>query len=89
MKSWILDGFERTGRLTSAMPQPPPPSVFPPAAGRPVLLWRPDSDESHVQASVEQAAEFLRLPADAILGAIHSGDLLDGWFVDWQAARSE
>jgi hypothetical protein len=37
---------------------------------------------------VARAAEFLKLPADAVVAAIASGDLLNGWFVDWQAGGS-
>jgi hypothetical protein len=70
------------------MANPSTPAAIVPTADRPVLFWRPDSDESHVQASLERAAEFLKLPADAVVAAIEKGDLLDGWFVDWQAAGS-
>jgi hypothetical protein len=69
------------------MTQSPPPTAVP-TVDRPVLFWRPDSDESHVQESVARAAEFLKLPADAVVAAIASGDLLNGWFVDWQASGS-
>lgn len=55
-------------------------------AGRPVLFWRPDTEESHVQASLERAAEFLKLPPEAVVAAIDGGALLGGWFVDWQVA---
>jgi hypothetical protein len=65
----------------------PSPTAVP--ANRPVLFWRPDSDESHVQATVAQAAEFLNMPADAILSAIDNGELLNGWFVDWQVPNSQ
>jgi hypothetical protein len=41
-----------------------------------------------VQASVASAAEFLSVPADAVVAAIESGELLGGWFVDWEAARA-
>ena len=51
---------------------------------RSVLLWRPDSDETNVWPSVEKAAEFLKVDPEAIVAAISSGDLLAGWFVDWQ-----
>jgi hypothetical protein len=70
------------------MTQTPPPSATPTSNERPVLFWRPDSDESHVQASVERAAEFLGVPSAAVVEAISSGDLLEGWFVDWQAGRA-
>jgi hypothetical protein len=54
---------------------------------RPVLLWRPDSDETGVHPGVDQVAELLGVSADAIIAAIHSGDLLEGWFVDWEVAE--
>ena len=57
-----------------------------PAADRPVLFWRPDSDESRVEANLARAAEFLNVSPDAVVAAIDSGDLLGNWFVDWQAA---
>jgi hypothetical protein len=69
------------------MTNPSTPAIVP-TADRPVLFWRPDSDESHVQASVARAAEFLKLPVDAVVAAIESGDLLNGWFVDWEAGSS-
>jgi hypothetical protein len=50
-----------------------------------VLLWRPDSDESEVRPDVGQVAEFLGVDAEAVVAAINSGELLAGWFVDWQA----
>ena len=50
---------------------------------RPVLIWRPEPDESHVKPSVEQAAQFLNASADAIVEGIETGDLVQGWFVDW------
>jgi hypothetical protein len=52
-------------------------------AGRRVLLWRPDSDTSHVEESVLHAARFLQAAPDAVVAAIDQGELLDGWFVDW------
>lgn len=54
---------------------------------RPVLIWREDSDESHVKEGVHQAAGFLEVSADEVVAAINSGDLLRGWFVDWDASR--
>jgi len=47
------------------------------------LFWRPDSDETHVQPSLEQAAAYLDVPVASVVAAIEKGDLLDGWFVDW------
>ncbi len=61
------------------------PTVVPATASRPVLLWRPDSDETQVQAILESAAKFLNVSADAVTTAIDKGDLLEGWFVDWEA----
>jgi hypothetical protein len=69
------------------MTNAPSPVIDPTDANRPVLFWRPDSDESHVQASVQQAARFLEMPADAVVAAIDSGELLNGWFVDWEPVR--
>jgi hypothetical protein len=60
-------------------------SMTQPSAPRPVLIWRPDGDESHVRADVEQAAGFLKVSADEVVAAIDSGELLQGCFVDWQA----
>jgi hypothetical protein len=55
---------------------------------RTVLLWRPDSDESNVRPGVEQVAVFLGVTPEAVVGAINSGDLLAGWFVDWEIAEA-
>ena len=66
----------------------PPPSVVGSAQGRRVLLWGPDTGESHVHESVEGAAEFLGVPADAVVAAIASGELVGGWFVDWDAGAA-
>jgi hypothetical protein len=67
------------------MTNPSSPDTVPAAGNRPVLFWRPDSDESQVLANLERAAEFLDVPADAVVAAIDRGELLGGWFVDWQA----
>jgi hypothetical protein len=56
--------------------------------GRAVLLWRPDSDESEVCPGVEQVAQRLRVEPSAVVAAIRSGDLLEGWFVDWEVATA-
>ena len=54
-------------------------------ASRPVLLWQEEGDVTRVEPSVEQAAAFLKVnPAD-IRSAIDAGDVLSGWFVDWEA----
>ena len=66
---------QQTTPVTSTHPAP-----------RAVLFWRPDSDESHVQPSVEGAALFLGVPVSSVIRAIESGDLLGEWFVDWQAS---
>jgi hypothetical protein len=61
----------------------------PAAAGpaqRPVLVWNPDNDESHVKASSAEAAGFLKVDEAQILEAISAGSLVGGWFVDWAAA---
>lgn len=67
------------------MTNPSSPALVPPATGRRVLFWRPEPDESHVQANVEQAAQFLSVSAEAVLEAIERGDMVGGWFVDWEA----
>jgi hypothetical protein len=68
------------------MTNPSSPVTHATSAERPVLFWRPDSDETQVQANVEQAAKFLDVPAEEVIAAIEKGDLLAGWFVDWEAA---
>ncbi len=67
------------------MTNPSSHALVPPTAGRRVLFWRPEPDESHVQANVEQAAQYLSVPADAVVAAIDGGDMVGGWFVDWEA----
>ena len=61
---------------------PPAPAI---PGDRPVLLWRPDSDASRVEESLDHAARFLEAPADTVTAAIDKGELLGGWFVDWAA----
>jgi hypothetical protein len=56
--------------------------------GRAVLLWRPDSDESEVCPGVAQVAQRLGVEPGAVVAAIRSGDLLEGWFVDWEVAAA-
>ncbi len=68
------------------MIQPPPPAAVPAPSSRPVLFWEPESDRSHVQADVGQAARFLAVPEGVVVAAIHSGEPVGGWFVDWAAA---
>lgn len=58
------------------------------SAGRRVLLWRPDSDASHVEESILHAARFLQAAPDAVIAAIDRGELLGGWFVDWAASAA-
>ncbi|MDB5292998.1 MAG: hypothetical protein JWL69_4239 [Phycisphaerales bacterium] len=60
-----------------------------PSSPRPVLLWRPEGDETHIHPSLEQAASFLEAPVADVLAAIEGGDLLRGWFVDWQAVSTQ
>ncbi len=78
-------GLSRAGPLPSQMTNPSSPLTVPAAGDRPVLFWQPDSDESHVQTSVARAAEFLKVSANEVVSAIDSGELLGGWFVDWEA----
>lgn len=70
------------------MSNPTTPAMTPTSAARPVLFWRPESDETHVQANLEQAAEYLNVPAEAVVTAIDTGELLGGWFVDWEAPKA-
>lgn len=58
-----------------------------PQSDRPVLLWQEAGDTSRVEPSVNSAAEFLHATVPQVLAAIEGGDLLDGWFVDWEAQR--
>ena len=67
------------------MTNPSSPALVPSTADRRVLFWRPEPDESHVQSNVAQAAQFLSVSPDAVLAAIEQGDLVGGWFVDWEA----
>lgn len=67
------------------MTEPTLPADAGTPAGRRVLLWRPDTDASHVEESLDRAARFLDAPADAVASAIERGELLGGWFVDWAA----
>ena len=66
------------------MTNPSSPSTAADSAARPVLLWRPDSDESQVQPSVDDAARLLNSSSEAVVAAIEGGDELEGWFLDWQ-----
>ncbi len=50
-----------------------------------VLVWHSEDDQSHVEPSLEQAARFLDVTTADVLAAIQSGDVLRGWFVDWEA----
>jgi hypothetical protein len=54
---------------------------------RPVLLWQEEGDASRVEPNVERAAEFLHSTVPQVLSAIDEGDVLGGWFVDWQPQR--
>jgi hypothetical protein len=55
---------------------------------RAVLLWRPDADESDISPDVEHAANLLGVAPDAVVAAISSGELLGGYFVDWEVAET-
>ena len=68
------------------MTSPSSPLIGSSSSQRPVLFWRPDADESHVQANVERAAEYLSVSTEAVVAAIESGELLGGWFVDWEVS---
>ena len=50
-----------------------------------MLVWHADTDESHILQSAESAAQFLEVPVESVLQTIASGDVLRGWFVDWNA----
>ena len=67
------------------MTTPNPTTGSAPQAGRRVLLWRADSDESHVEESLDRAASFLKVPAGAVAAAIDRGELVGDWFADWEA----
>ena len=64
----------------------PVPAAVPTQAA--VLLWRPNSDESLVQPSLEQAAQFLNVEPQAVVDAIEQGELLADWFVDWEVTKT-
>lgn len=66
------------------MPQPNP-DVVRTSAPRRVLAWQAEGDESLVHAGVDQAAASLGVQADEVVAAIDSGELVRGWFVDWDA----
>ena len=66
---------------------PLPPLTSEQTKRRAVLLWRPDSDETRVHPSIDEVAELLGVSVDTIIAAIASGDLLEGWFVDWEVAE--
>jgi hypothetical protein len=67
--------------MTPTSPNQPPSS----STDRPVLIWNPDTDASRVSPSAEAAADSLNVPVESVLAAIASGDLIEGWFVDWEA----
>ena len=70
------------------MSNPSSPVVVPPSIDRPVLCWRPEPDESNVQPGVEQAARVFGVPAGAVRDAIERGEMVGGWFVDWDAGAA-
>jgi hypothetical protein len=61
-----------------------PTPTTPNTSGRSVLLWRPDSEEAEVRPDVDAVAAFLNVHRDGVLAAIATGELLAGWFVDWE-----
>ena len=67
-----------------ATPAPPALAALTP---RQVLVWHADRGESHVKPNLEEAARFLEVPAEDVLKAIGGGDLVRGWFVDWEVPR--
>lgn len=70
------------------MSQVPTPTLTATPDSRAVLLWRPDSDESEVRPNVQQVAQRLGVEPAAVVAAITSGNLLEGWFVDWEVAEA-
>lgn len=65
-------------------------STTPPSSSssRPVLLWQEEGDATRVEPSLEKAAEFLKASADDVRAAIERGEVLGGWFADWEAEGS-
>lgn len=57
----------------------------PSSSSRPVLLWQEDGDVTRIEPSVEKAAEFLKVKVEDVQAAIDAGEVLGGWFVDWEA----
>jgi hypothetical protein len=70
------------------MTEPTLPAGVAIPGGRRVLLWRPDSDASQIEESIDHAARFLQAPPNAVVAAIDRGELLSGWFVDWEAGAA-
>jgi hypothetical protein len=62
----------------------PTPTASSPSS-RPVLLWQEQGDVTRIEPSVELAAEFLKVGVADVRSAIDAGDVLGGWFVDWEA----
>jgi hypothetical protein len=50
-----------------------------------VLLWQEQGDVTRIEPSVQKAAEFLKVSVEDVQSAIDAGDVLSGWFVDWEA----
>jgi hypothetical protein len=59
------------------------------SSSRPVLLWQEEGDITRVEPTIEQAAEFLKVNVADVRLAIEGGDVLDGWFADWQAEGAQ
>lgn len=66
--------------MTQSISTPPSSS-----SSRSVLLWQEDGDVTRIEPSLEKAAEFLKVNVADVQSAIDAGDVLDGWFVDWEA----
>lgn len=61
----------------------------PSSSSRPVLLWQEEGDVTRIEPSVEKAAEFLKASVEDVQSAIDAGDVLGGWFVDWEAKGTQ
>ena len=54
-----------------------------------MLLWQEEGDVTRIEPSVELAAQFLKVNVADVRSAIDAGDVLSGWFVDWQAQATQ
>lgn len=64
-------------------------STDPASSSRSVLLWQEEGDVTRIEPSVEKAAEFLKVNVQDVQSAIDAGDVLGGWFVDWEAQATK